>query len=118
VVRITIRLDGREVAAELFESPTGLDLAGLLPLTVPLSDFHGQEKLGRLPRPLSLQGAPHSSGAGPGDIGYYSPSNHLVLYYLAVGSFPGIVPVGRFDDDAVAYVRGLADPVEAVLTVP
>ena len=118
MVRITIRLGDREVAAELVESPTGLDLAGLLPLTVTLSDFHGQEKLGRLPRPLSLQDAPRSSGAEPGDIGYYSPSNHLVLYYLAVGDFPGIVPVGRFDADAVAHVRGLADGIDAVLTVP
>ena len=80
-----------------------------------LSDFQKQEKLGALPRPLTTEGAPDSAGAEPGDIGYYAPSAHLVLYYAAVGRFPGIVPVGRFDRSAIASVRTLEDDVTATL---
>jgi NAD(P)-dependent dehydrogenase (short-subunit alcohol dehydrogenase family) len=42
---------------------------------------------------------------GRADIGYYAPSNDLVLYYRDVGYFPGIMLVGQFDDNVDAIAR-------------
>lgn len=55
------------------------------------------------------------AGAETGDIGYYAPSNHLVLYYAAVGRFPGIVPIGRSAPVVVDSVRALQDGADATL---
>ena len=42
-----------------------------------------------------LTGSLHST-----PIAYYQPAQSLVLYYEDVGTFPGITPVGWYDDIA------------------
>ncbi len=114
-ITITIGLGELQLPGELNGTATATQLLELLPLRLLLEDFSGQEKLGRLPARLSTDGAPASSGAEPADIGYYAPSQHLVLYYAEVAAFPGIIPVGRFDAADLDLVRGLPDGTEAVV---
>lgn len=115
MIAVTLDVGDRRVPAELDESPTALDLLELLPLSAAFTDFADQEKLALLPRRLTTQDAPKVSEAGRGDIGYYAPSQHLVLYYADVARFPGIIPIGRFAPDAVGLLTSL--PSGNVITV-
>ena len=98
-LRVVVDLgDGTQVTGELDGSATARSLLEQLPLTLAFRDFGGQEKIAALPAPLSLDGAPARSDAPALTIGYYTPSQSLVLYYEDVGSFGGIVPIGHLDD--------------------
>jgi hypothetical protein len=96
-VPITIAIADTVIAARLADNPTARDLAAQLPLTLTFKDFNEVEKIAKLPRPLSLDGAPAGSDPDIRDIGYYAPTGDLVFYYGDVGYFNGIVGVGRFD---------------------
>ncbi len=105
-VRLTI---GTTVlTAHLHDNPTARDLLGQLPLTLTFRDLNGVEKIAHLPRALTMDGVP--AGADPEilDIGYYAPSNDLVLYYGDVGFWNGIVRIGAYDADT-EQIQGLAD---------
>lgn len=112
---ITIEFDGGEVAGVLGDSATARSLIDQLPLTLTFSDFGSQEKIANLPAPLSLEGAPSGDDADPLTIGYYAPSQALVLYYEHVGNYNGIVRIGTFED--LELIRGLDEDFEATVSV-
>jgi hypothetical protein len=95
VTTLRITVAGQTVTAELNDTPTAKDLARQLPLTITLGDFNNVEKVGELPRPLTMDGVPAGADPDINDIGYYAPSNGLVFYYGNVGYFNGIVRLGR-----------------------
>lgn len=86
------------LTARLADNPTARDLAAQLPLTLTFKDFNKVEKIAKLPRPLSVQGAPVGDDPDISDIGYYQPSGDVVFYYGEVGYWNGIVRIGRFDN--------------------
>ncbi|HEU5000395.1 MAG TPA: cyclophilin-like fold protein [Lapillicoccus sp.] len=92
-IRITV--GGQTVTGELNDSPTARDLAEQLPVDVTLADFNGVEKVGPLPRPLTMNGVPAGADPEINEIGYYQPTNGLVFYYGDVGYYTGIVRIGR-----------------------
>jgi hypothetical protein len=94
---IKITIADTVITARLADNPTAHDLAIQLPLTLTFRDFNEVEKIAKLPRPLSLHGAPAGAGPDIRDIGYYAPSGDLVFYYDEVGYFNGIVRIGQFD---------------------
>ena len=106
--KITLRIGDHLVAGELYDNPVADQVAELLPLEAAFDDFHDQEKLTRLPRPLDVDGVPRADEPRPGEIGYYAPGSSLVLYYASPGRWPGLVRVGRFDHSLDA-LRGLPD---------
>lgn len=95
VTTLRITVAGQTVTATLNDTPTAQDLARQLPLTITLDDFNNVEKVGKLPRPLTMDGVPAGADPDINDIGYYAPSNELVFYYGNVGYFNGIVRLGR-----------------------
>lgn len=103
---------GRTVEVDLADSAPTRDLLAQLPLTLSFRDFGGQEKLATLPEPLSMEGVPARSGAQAGDLGYYAPDNVLVLYYTDVGSYPGIVRLGRITEADMSLIREQPDGFE------
>ena len=105
-VRIQIRVGSQSFAAQLEDNSATRDLVSLLPLTLFFRDFGGQEKLTTLPRKLDVSGTPKGDRATAGDIGYYSPSGSLVLYYKDVGYWEGIVRLGRLADQ-LTLIAGL-----------
>ena len=86
-----------------------------LPVTGDMVDHGGVEKTGPLPQPLSLDGQSDGADPDPGDLGYYAPSNDLVLYYGDQSYFPGIVVLGRLDDDAAERIETIDGPVTATV---
>jgi hypothetical protein len=81
-------------------------LAAKLPLTLTFRDQNDVEKAAPLPRELSLDGAPAGHDPAAGDIGYWAPDGHLVLYYDdAAPSWNGIVRIGELDGDMAAVKR-------------
>lgn len=110
---LVLEVDGFTVSAHLDRTAASASLIDQLPLTLPVSDFGGQEKVADLPQPLDLEGAPSGSGAEPGMIGYYVPDQRLILYYDQVGYYAGIIRLGSFDD--IPAIEGLPDGVALTL---
>src|SRR2546430_15605790 len=85
------------LTGHLHDSPTARDLLTQLPLTLAFRDLNGVEKIARLPRALTMDGVPAGDDPDIRDIGYYAPTNNLVLYYGDVGYWNSIVRIGRYD---------------------
>ncbi|GAA3767908.1 cyclophilin-like fold protein [Streptomyces phyllanthi] len=80
-MNIRITIDGTPVDATLNDSAAARDFAAQLPLTLNLTDFHQNEKIADLPRPLSTSGAPSGVRPRTGDLAYYAPWGNLAIYY-------------------------------------
>lgn len=107
-MRIQLTIGTESAGGELFDHPVARELAARLPLTLVFDDFNNMEKVARLDRALTLSGVPDADAPEPGEIGYYAPSQGLVLYYRQPGRWPGFVRMGRFAYDVEA-LRELAD---------
>ncbi|OZE96819.1 hypothetical protein CH300_27685 [Rhodococcus sp. 15-1154-1] len=108
-MRVEIEVGDRMVSGTLNDSAASRDLLAQLPLTITLSDHGSVEKTGPLPAELTTEGSPSGADPNPGDIGYYSPGNDLVLYYGDQSYFPGIVILGSMDEigpDVVGAIDG------------
>jgi hypothetical protein len=113
-VRVNICIGDKTYTATMFENPTANDLMSQLPLTLTFRDFGGQEKVSPLPHALTTQGVPKGDDPEINDIGYYAPSNSLVLYYSDVGYWDGIVRLGRFDC-SIEAIRTMPDGFTATV---
>lgn len=114
-MRIRITVDGQAFGATLRDSAATRDLAAQLPLTLDMADHGGVEKTGPLPEALSTDGEPEGADPEVGAVGYYAPGNDLVLYYGNQSFFPGIVVLGRMDDDGTTRLAGLDGAVTATV---
>jgi hypothetical protein len=90
-------------------NPTARALADQLPLTLAFRDLNGVEKVAQLPRPLTTDGVPEGADPDVADIGYYAPTQDLVLYYGDVGYWNGIVRIGRYDEGQSAQLGDQPD---------
>lgn len=102
---IIITIGGDSYPGTLADNPTARDLAGQLPLTLTFTDLNRVEKIARLPRPLTTNGVPAGADPDINDIGYYSPSNDLVLYYGDVGYWNGIIRIGTLIEGMPTIAR-------------
>lgn len=97
-MQIRLRIGGAEATARLYDNATARDFASLLPVTITLHDLGGREKAGALPRDLADgQG---QSDYRAGQLGYWSPSSDLAIYYHEDGfriPSPGIVMIGEIE---------------------
>lgn len=112
-IRITIA--GQTITAQLSDNPTALDLAGQLPITLSFTDLNQLEKISKLPQPLTTDGVPEDADPQVGDLGYYAPSQDLVLYYGDVGYYSGIVRIGRFDGAHTDFIGDQSDGFEVTI---
>jgi hypothetical protein len=115
VTTIRIIIDNRPINARLAANATAHDLADQLPLTLTFRDFNHVEKIAELPRPLTMDGVPEGDDPDIADIGYYAPSNNLVLYYGDVGYWNGIVRIGRFNSDDLDFIKGQPDGFQVTI---
>ncbi len=103
---ITLRIGDRNLTATLYDNPTARDFAETLPFEANLHDLFRQEKAGRTARALSTAG-PAQRTFTAGDIGYWSPSRDVALYYRAGDRLPapGIIMIGRIEGDVALLDR-------------
>ena len=114
---LRIVIAGQSVDAHLADSPTARDLADQLPITLSFRDLNRVEKIAKLPRPLTTDGAPEGDDPDIADVRYYAPSQDLVLYYGDVGYWNGIVRIGRFVSDQLSLVEDQPDGFDVTLEI-
>lgn len=91
------------------------DFVSQLPLTLTFSEFgNGEEKVARAPCALTTQGVPDGADPEINDLGYYAPSNNVVLYHGDVGYWSGIVRLGHFDE-SIEAIRTLPDGITVTI---
>lgn len=115
VTTIRITVDDQVITARLADNPTAQDLVAQLPLTLNIRDFNRQEKVAKLPRPLTMEGVPAGDDPEINDLGYYAPSGDLVFYYGDVGYFNGIVRIGRFSGQDMDVIERQPDGREITI---
>lgn len=96
-IRITI--DDQTLDATVWDTPAGQDLLDQLPLTLSFEDLGGEEKVGHLNDPLTMDGMPEGGDPQIGDLGWYEPWGNVVLYYGEVDYWDGIARIGRIHGD-------------------
>lgn len=101
--KIVISSDWGNVEGYIVDNEAARSLVGQLPLTIEMHDHLRQEKTGTLPSPLPE--AVRQTTFSKGTLGLWS-SDHLVIYYRN-GSVPrpGIIVLGRINDDASIFDR-------------
>jgi hypothetical protein len=98
-MRVVIRFDGHVASGTLDDTAAGREFAATLPATLHLSDAMGQAKSGPLPQGMSLDvtGAERSLRPRVGELGYWSPSSMVAIFYDDLGQRvppPGLVRLG------------------------
>ena len=95
---IALQIGKDVITIDLYDNPTANDLLAQLPLTLTISDYPGyDEKVVRLKKPLSMQGAPKGDDPQIPEFGYYHPGQWLAIYYGHIGYWSGKVPLGRIN---------------------
>jgi hypothetical protein len=79
--RVAFRFDGRVATATLADTPQARQFVAMLPATVDLKDVWGQTKSGRLPHPLTVEGAVPVHDPVPGDIYFWPQTDVIAVYY-------------------------------------
>lgn len=105
MTRIIFKVGQDRLAATLDDSPAARDFAGMLPLTLTLSDYHGIEKVGDLGRALDSSGMPDSYEPKAGDITQYAPWKNLAIFVAPFSDSRGLVRLGQFDGDFTALTK-------------
>jgi hypothetical protein len=105
VIRITMRVGDDIAGATLADTPAARDFAAMLPVTIVMQDRYGQAKAGQLPGNLAAEDTARVSDYAVGDLGYWSPSGDLAIFYADDGQTlppPGLVRLGTVDTGLVA----------------
>lgn len=97
-MKLRIILDDKTITATLNDSQASRDFAALLPLTLTLKDYAGEEKISDLPARLSTAGSPAGMAAKKGDITMYAPWGNLAIFYKPHGYAGGLVKLGQLDE--------------------
>ena len=98
--RVRFSVAGAEIRVRIADNPTSRDFVSMLPLTLNFRDFNAMEKIGDLPRRLTIEG---SSGRAPGngDLIYFVPWGNLGFFYDAKRrdtSFDNrVIPIGTVE---------------------
>ena len=89
----------------------------LLPLSLPVEEFAGKEKLGHLPRDLETSGSPGSEPEN-GDLMYLIPWGNVGFYYTTdgIGYSDQTIHLGTYNATAepLAQLKGGNVTVEIV----
>lgn len=108
-MKIKISFNNTELTATMFDNPTTRDFIKLLPLTLKLDDYAGTEKVGILPKKLSLKDGPSGSDPSIGDIAYYSPWGNLAIFYRNFSFASGLIIMGKLDT-GISILKNCEDP--------
>lgn len=97
MTKIQVIVGGEVLTATLDDNAAARDFAGMLPLELTLSDYHGTEKVADLGRKLDNSGMPRAYEPKAGDITQYRPWDNLAIFYRPFQSSAGLLRLGEFD---------------------
>lgn len=118
-MKIQITADGAVIAtASLDDNNAARDFVAMLPLTLPLRDYAGTEKIADLPRKLSTSGSPKAYTPAAGDISFYAPWGNVAIFYKNGELSSGLVRLGRIDTGLAALQRLGAGAVRVERATP
>ncbi len=104
-MKLHIIINDQVIAATLNSTPASQAFAKLLPLTLALKDYAGEEKISDLPARLPTDGLPAGTAAHKGDITVYAPWGNLALFYKNHGYAAGLVKLGQLDNPDALPVK-------------
>lgn len=116
---VVVTIGDTSYPAHLNDTQAALALAERLPLTLSFRDYSASmpEKISELDDALPFDQMPAGDDPQPGDIGYWSPDQRLVLYWGDVGQYTGIHVIGAFDDPAALLaVEALTPDSQVTIT--
>lgn len=101
IIGTVVRFTSQSTSVDLTigaDSPAVHDFLSMLPLTLTLEEHAGREKIGTLPRALTIDGSP-GSDPEDGDLIYFIPWGNLGFYYNAegIGYSDQTLHIGTFD---------------------
>jgi len=102
-MKIRLIVGDKVLTATLINSKTAQDFISLLPLTLTLEEYAGTEKISKLPKRISTEGAPSGSDPSVGDITHYAPWGNLAIFYRDFGYASGLVILGKIDSGIEAF---------------
>lgn len=95
-MKVRFAFADHDVTATLYDNPSALDFASMLPLDLTFSDF-SNEKIAYLPRKLNLEARGPFPDAAPGDLCYYIPWGNLAFFHGNYVSTTDLIRLGRID---------------------
>lgn len=116
--QVAIHVGGKVFTVDLYDNPTARDMINRLPFTLTVNKYPGyDEKMIRLPKGLSMEGAPHGDEPEIPEVGYYEPGQWIAIYYGPIGYWLGKVPLGRIHA-SISELRDIPDdaPITIELT--
>jgi hypothetical protein len=112
-MRISIQYGAKVITASLADNATSKDFISLLPMTIELEDYAATEKIGYLPRKLSIAGAPTGTEPRTGDVTYYAPWGNLALFHNDFRYSSGLIWLGKIESG----LEALKDPGPVTATI-
>jgi len=104
-MKVRLHVDGQVATATLDDTAAARDFAGLLPLSLTLTDYAGIERIAGLPRKLSVAGAPAGHAPRAGELTYYAPWGNLAIFLDGNVHAHGLVRLGQVDAGMTALQR-------------
>jgi len=98
VLKMKLKVGERTFTAKLYDNETSRALLAQLPMSINMTELHGQEKYYNLPEDLPANGTEAPSIIHEGDIMRWS-TNCLVLFYTTYeNSHSGYAKIGYIED--------------------
>lgn len=116
--KLKLKFEDSELIVDLYDTPTSRDFITLLPMTVTLQDFNQTEKIGYLPRKLSLQLAPDGFKPVIGDFAYYAPWGNLSIFYHDFKYSQNLVSIGRMQAGVEKLANRTGDITVSIELLP
>ena len=104
-MKIRLTVDGQTATATLYDNATARDFASLLPLSLTLEDYDVIERVSRLPRKLSTQGAPEGMQPMAGELTHYAPWGNLAIFTEPRAYARSLLPLGKVDEGLPILAR-------------
>lgn len=106
VTTIEIVAGSRRWTSRIDDTPAARDFLAQLPLELTLTDFGGNEKIADLPRSLTREEAPAAITPKAGDVAFYAPWGNLAIFYRDGHHSPGLILLGRIENNVSALAGG------------
>ncbi len=86
--------ENNEIVFQLNDTPAARSLYDQLPLTLPIEDFGGSEKIFYPPQKLDVSDTPMAKGPA-GTLAYYEPWGDVAIYYGVCNGAEGLYALGE-----------------------